>query len=230
MKFSPYLVSQGPSHSPIPPSLSQGSFADTTHVGEGAWGPITTPFSAPHTQTARGGPEQGPGCLPTLFSLCYEHALQGSAAWLFLALIAFGLGVGGTLLGWGGGGWFLRAAGEFEVLRQAAQGPTGCPSWWGGQGGCLLPPHSHVRRPHSFSARPLHSCLLKPPGEGLPRNVSTRLTTAAAPGGAGTPCSCHAPQTVSSLTSHLAWNRPGRNTQHPLLRKLRGTIQVNELF
>ena len=165
-------------------------------------------------------------CPPSSPELCYEHALQGSTAWLFLALIAFGLGVGGTLLG----GWFLRAAGEFEVLRQAAQGPTGCPGWRGGQGGRLLPPHSHVRRPHSFSARPLHSCLLKPLGDGLPRNVSTRLTTAAAPGGAGTPCSCHAPQTISSLTSHLPWNRPGLNTQHLLLRKLRGTIQVNELF
>ncbi|XP_015314342.1 uncharacterized protein [Bos taurus] len=61
-------VSQGPSHSPIPPSLSQGSFADTTHVGEGLGVPSPPPFLH-HTPKQPGEEgEQGPGCLPTLLS------------------------------------------------------------------------------------------------------------------------------------------------------------------
>lgn len=61
-------VSQGPSHSPIPPSLSQGSFADTTHIGEGLGVPSPPPFLH-HTPKQPGEEgEQGPGCLPTLLS------------------------------------------------------------------------------------------------------------------------------------------------------------------
>ena len=81
-------------------------------MGEGAWVPSPPPFL--HCTPKQPGEEgeQGPGCLPTLLSLCQEHALQGSTAWLFLALIAFGLGVGGTLPGElvPQGSWRIRGA------------------------------------------------------------------------------------------------------------------------
>lgn len=68
--------------------MSQGSFADTVHGGEGTWGPI---FVSPScTMYPNGGREWEPRHLPTL-SLIAKHALQGSAAWLFRALMPLAL-------------------------------------------------------------------------------------------------------------------------------------------
>ena len=173
-------VSQGPSHSPIPSTLSQGSFADTTHVGEGIGVPSPPTFvhRTPKQLGEAGAWASAHPSLPLLQAcspgLSRLAILSPDCLWPWYRWNS----AGGLVLQ---GSWRIRGA---EAGSPRANRLSGLAGW----AGRVPSPSSRPCKATTFFLSP-PSPFLPPqaPGEGLPRNVSTRLTTAAAPGGAGTP-------------------------------------------